>query len=363
MKLNKHQKEIVKKILEKEVYDTYSYLKCFKKLHIEKYDIEKLRESFNSSENGKKYKVMKEGFSRFTTTSSTTNILNGTFSVPMILPRMNIPENEWEYKEAKFNPNIKPIKYTYNDEEFSFDFVNDNIEIMNDFQDLIDFFALWNFLLQEALVFELEKPVNSKEIGLFFKSKPVEGKNKKPHITVEYSKDKVDNLLNNVETDYYDHGLAPARNAAQYIDNTWEIDDESIIMSKEYIGRKIVPTSSLRTYAQFGFKTFEERSQSKNLIVAWIAVIISVVSVVLGNILPLTKTDTTEYIISIEQQLSELNQKVDSSTINDISEIKDFLSHIEQEVESMELDEKRTIMADIKETIEKIEKIIKQNNY
>ena len=118
MKLNKHQKEIVKKILEKEVYDTYSYLKCFKKLHIEKYDIEKLRESFNSSENGKKYKVMKEGFSRFTTTSSTTNILNGTFSVPMILPRINIPENEWEYKEAKFNPNIKPIKYTYNDEEF-----------------------------------------------------------------------------------------------------------------------------------------------------------------------------------------------------------------------------------------------------
>lgn len=362
MKLNKHQKEIVKKILANEVYDTYSYLKCFKKLHIEKYDMTKLEEAFKKSENGKQYKVMKEGFHSFIKTSNTQNILGSQFSVPITMPRSNIPEDEWEYKDAKFNPNIIPIEYPYNDENFRFDFVKDNIEILNDFQDLIDFFALWTFLVREALVFELEKPVTATEIGLFFKSKPVNKQKNKLKITIngfdENGNEKQDTIISKIDNDYYEHGFPPSRHANEFIENTWEIDEEKLIMSKDYIGKKIIPTSSLHTYAQSRFKTFEERSQNKNLIVAWIAVVISVISVFLGNILPLTQTDTTDYIISIEQQISELNQKFDSSTIDEILEV---LSSIKQELNTVELSKNQTVISEILVRIEEIEKVILKN--
>lgn len=365
MKLNKHQKEIVKKILDNEIYDTYSYLKCFKKLHIEKYDMAKLEEAFKKSENGKKYKVMKEGFSSYITTSSTRELLGSQISVPFTLPRSNIPEDEWEYKEAKFNPNINPIEYKYKDENFSFDFVKGDNELLDDFQDLIDFFALWNFLVHEALIFELEKPVSAAEIGLFFKSKPVNNQRNKLQITIngfdENGSKELDTIPSKIDMEYYEHWLSPSRHANEFIENTWEIDEEKLIMSKDYIGKKIIPTSSLHTYAQSGFKTFEERSQNKNLIVAWIAVAISVVSVILGNILPLTQTDTTEYIISIEQQLSELNQKFDSSIIDDISEISEALSYINQELETVELSKNQTVISEILVRIKEIEEAILKN--
>lgn len=150
----------------------------------------------------------------------------------------------------------------------------------------------------------------------------------------------------------------PSRHANEFIENTWEIDEEKLIMSKDYIGKKIIPTSSLHTYAQSRFKTFEERSQNKNLIVAWIAVVISVISVFLGNILPLTQTDTTDYIISIEQQISELNQKFDSSTIDEILEV---LSSIKQELNTVELSKNQTVISEILVRIEEIEKVILKN--
>lgn len=365
MKLNKHQKEIVKKILDNEVYDTYSYLKCFKKVHIEKYDMSKLEEAFKKSENGKKYKVMKEGFSSLITTSNTQSFLGSQISTPLILPRINIPEDEWEYKEAKFNPNINPIEYTYKDEDFSFNFVKDDIELLNDFQDLIDFFALWNFLVREALVFELEKPVTAAEIGLFFKSKPVNNQRNKLQIKINGFDENVIKkqytTLGKLDMEYYEHWSSPSRHANEFIENTWEIDEENLIMSKDYIGKKIIPTSALHTYAQSGFKTFEERSQNKNLIVAWIAVAISVVAVILGNILPLIQTDTTEYIISIEQQLSELNQKFDSSIIDDITEVSEALSYINQELETVELSKNQTVISEILVRIKEIEEAILKN--
>ncbi len=61
MKLSRHQKEIIKKIIAGEVYDIQSYLHVFSKCHTEKYDITALRKAYESAEEGKTYKVLKEG--------------------------------------------------------------------------------------------------------------------------------------------------------------------------------------------------------------------------------------------------------------------------------------------------------------
>ena len=89
MKLSKHQKEIVKKIISEDVYDIPSYLRVFNKGKIASYDIVALRRKFNEDEQNKQYKVMKEGFSLYTKTTTVGTSVLGTpanFTVPLPRP-------------------------------------------------------------------------------------------------------------------------------------------------------------------------------------------------------------------------------------------------------------------------------------
>ena len=95
MKFTKHQKEIVKKIISGEVFDIQSYLRVFNKSHIEKYDMESLKSAFSESEEGKSYKVIKDGYSLFTNGPVQT-IMGTPYSLPQM--RTHIPEEEYELK-------------------------------------------------------------------------------------------------------------------------------------------------------------------------------------------------------------------------------------------------------------------------
>lgn len=87
MKLNRHQKEIISKILSKDIYDITSYLNCFNLCHIEKYDMEKLEKEFLKFENGKQYKVMKDGHSTKKIVNKTVNAGTLPMTLPQIFPR------------------------------------------------------------------------------------------------------------------------------------------------------------------------------------------------------------------------------------------------------------------------------------
>ena len=352
LKLNRHQKEIISKILSKDIYDITTYLNYFNLCHIEKYDMEKLEKEFLKSENGKQYKVMKEGHSTREVVSTTINTPLAPMSIPQFFPRTDISDDEWEYKGAKFIPHTKPIEYEFEGQKFKFDF-DDGINILNDFNNLIDFFTLWNYLKQESLIFEVDKQISADDIGLFFESTTLPKKEKGSIIIetdyAELPKDsKATEILKKFTTDIFDK--VPTHTAIEFADRTWTINEENLTMSKEFIGKKFIPSSSLHIYSKRGYKTKEEIAQRNNLAVAWIAVIISIIYILASSLLD----KTPKKLDSITEQLEEIKSITNQIENENIQEIKTSIENIEEVIEKFDTDE--SILDDIKEEIGEIKK-------
>ena len=308
MKFNKHQKEIVKKIIDGEVFDIQSYLRVFNKSHVEKYDMEALKSAFVKSEEGKFYKVIKDGYSLFTSGSVHT-IMGTSYSFPQM--RMNIPEEEYELKSAVFIEELPPIKYTYNEKEYEYDF-SEGVSVITNFDEVLDFLTLWYYLKQEGLVLEVNEPLRNADIGLFFKKINLKTPPQKPEIKIEYEGKPLTPIHTcDVES------KQPERFAYEYCTETWIIDEDNLLICKDYLGKKIVRTSALVSFATKNFKTREQVAQDNNFRVALIALVISVLSIIMSNIVPLFQKQSTDYLNDISQQLSIIE--------NQLSEIEDAL--------------------------------------
>ena len=354
MKLTKHQKEIVEKIVNGQVFDISTYLMVFQNYHIEQYDIDELKKKFESDEADKEYKVIKEGFSLWT-----NQYIDGI--APMTLPvlRFSIPENEYEYQKAKFIDKTPKILYEYNGTKYEYDF-SQGVNVINDFNNLIDFLTLWHYLKQESLILELDKQIEKDDVGLFFERVPKKEKNQETEIKIEYDGKELKALgeiLDVLEK-------APNRFAHDYSDITWEINEERLLMCRDFLGKKIVPTTALRTYACKKFKTKEKISQQTNLFIAICALVVSVVSVVLGNIIPLFKTQNTEkYLKDIHEQLKSIElilteqMEISESELENIQqsirEIEESLNSLNNKTDQNFEDIEQDIL-DIKQTISNI---------
>lgn len=329
MKLSKHQKEIIKKIISNEVFDIKSYLQCFNKQRIEKYDLVALKKLFDKTENNKKYKVIKEGFSIYDSKNTITGI--GTLSIP--LPRANIPEEEYELKPAKFIDNAPPIRYTYNSTEYEFDFIK-GVNVIKNFEEVLDFLTLWNYLKQENLILEVNEPLSQDDIGMFFEPIHTDPSTTKIEIKSDYVA-----IRSPFTTDVLSE--TPKHFAHEYSDITWKINDSNLIMCNDFLGKKIIRTSALITFAKKNFKTNEQISQNNNFRIALIALVLSVISIIMGNVVPLFQKQPTEYMDNIVQQLSEIRieledlteaKTADQKADKDLKKIIETLEEIEQSI-------------------------------
>lgn len=101
--------------------------------------------------------------------------------------------------------------------------------------------------------------------------------------------------------------------------------------------KKIISTGALKVYKQKKYKTVEEVSVKANLRIAVIAVVISVISVIIGNLLPLFQKQETEYLDEISNKISALEEmfKEDnrsSKIIDEITELQNELTIIEEKM-------------------------------
>lgn len=81
-------------------------------------------------------------------------------------------------------------------------------------------------------------------------------------------------------------------------------------LCKKFIGKRILVGSALRLYQRQKYKTNEERAQKHSLAVAWIAVVISVISVFAGSILPLFQPKRMDYFQTISGQLETISDRI-----------------------------------------------------
>lgn len=351
MNLTTHQKEIVKKIVDGQIYDIASYLISTNNYRVEKYDIDRIKSKFKTSENGKKYKVASSFDSIFV---KSTN----SFGFPSVLPKNKITEDDYTMKEAVLVDNAPAIHYEFEGVKYDLDFVK-GVKVVNDYELLIDFLTLWHYLKEEALILELDKKLETQDVGFFFEPKEIDESTPKAKIVIE----KEGKTYSPVESALDDILLVdPQRFLNEYSDITWKINEERLLMCKEFLTKKFVPTTALRTYAKKKFKTKETISNDINRLIAIFALAVSVISVILGNIIPLFQTKTTEdYLQTINQELISIQ-----STLNDNEEqIEEELSSIRSAIEELQqqvatIDDKTSIsqLEDIKQQLSEIKQAI-----
>jgi len=211
------------------------------------------------------------------------------------------------------SPSSSAFEITFGEHQFSFDFKDTGVFVADNFEDIVDFISLWTYLKSEALILEVDKPVGEKDISVYYQLVPKMPQDSDKTIKLEYNDGKgfsapIDSVL-----ERFEHGIlneVPRKRITSYMDMNWEINKENETMCSEFIGKKILPNSALRAFQKSKYKTREEISQSHSMLVAWIAVAISVIAILIGNVLPLLQPSEIDYLKEVNHQITVVSDKL-----------------------------------------------------
>ena len=363
MGLTRHEKEIVSRINKGEIFDIPSYLRSFGKGHDQTYDMNALRSKFAEDEGGRKYKVLKAGHSLFTSSCSTQYVMGQPIHTPLLIPRMesDISDDEWTLCEAKFDENIPPSVFAYDNQEFKIDF-SEGAFVADDFNDILNFIRLWSRLRRENLVFEVCRPVSQDEISMLYESTPCRPRKHAVKIAFgddsSFAKGEIVEKLRPVRDI---HQTVPVRRATEFLDARWKMNDDHLMMCREFLGRKMYPTEASYNFEANKYRTTDEIHRNLNSKVAVAALLISVLSFGYG----LLHTDTTYQpaLDKLTQQISDIQTVLDDASVNrptaeEIGKIYEKLESIEESCSTVESSEIYSAIGELAQDIEEIRKML-----
>jgi hypothetical protein len=279
MRFNKHQRDIIKAINNKEVYDIESFVKKFKLYEHFIVDKEKIKKAFDESESGKVYPV-----------DVVKNLLEHENK-----RRISVPA-KLEYTENK-------KKVTFNNCCYEYDLWDENV----------GFISLWEYLKRELDVFEVEKEVSKSEIELFFRkykktTNTLNDTNNYIPIVQEEPFPLIDNKLQKKvgEADYN----AVKRNAYNYVEEDVKIDSEQLKMFSVYLDKKILPTPSLTKYVSNKYRTEDEKATRLSLIIAIVSIIISICSSLFSVYATLKVDPSNDNLKIIQEKLDKIEDSI-----------------------------------------------------
>ena len=354
MKLTPHQKEIVKEIINGRVYDIPTYIRTFNKGKKQQYNIDELQANFEASENGQTYLFKKIGGTIYT---DTYNNAGEVIDTSPVINKFTHELNENPISTpvpAQLDMKIDSEFVEFSGLKYRFDFLQNDYLVANNFAEIIDFIALWAFLRREALVLDVSKPVTLEDLSIFFEQKQQPLKQDaaplwNSHHTIDNST--TQNNLPSIFTNF-----TATKKTQGYITNKWQINHEHFVMCEEFIDKKIIATSTLQIYRQSKFRTFEEVSQRRNLIAAWVAIGISLISVIIGNIFPLFNRAEEKYLHDMNRQVTAIREEIQSKPSN--QDILDELNSINQSLaDIMEQHDVISLSDTIKELSDKIDEL------
>lgn len=337
MRLTKHQRIIVSRINQGEIYDIPSYLRSFKKGHEKTYDMDVIRSRFTNDESGKQYKVLKDDHSLFTTSYPTQYFMGQEIHVPIMLPRAesDIADDEWTLCEAKFDEKIPPSVFTYDEQEFILDFQKGAF-VADDFNDILNFISLWSYLRREGLIFEVSEPVSKDEISMLYESVPYSSPSCSEGIKIEWESYPGYRKLEEKEPvikPVKDILLAvPVRHAKEFLDKEWIMNEDHLMMCREFLGKRIYPTEASHNYAANGYRTPDEKHRNLNSTVAVIALLVSVISFFYGWLHPNNSYQPT--LDNMAQQIEEIKMALDDIGNNQLS--TEEVDQVYEKIESIE---------------------------
>ena len=358
MKLTKKQKCIVDKIISGEVYDIPSYLRVFNKGREQQYDASVIQATFDRCENGMTYFFRKTDGNVFY-----TDIYNEQEVLIKTLPVANEFTSDLhsnpisERVKAELDMKIPPEHVHCAGKSFHLDFLKKPQFVADSFDSIKDFVALWSYLRKEALVFEGSKQIREDDISIFFEFVDQELlPQENPHWKAKHE---IESKTNDDSLPLLRTEMVPNKKANCYLEKAWKFNQDQFDMCSDYIGVKMMATSELKNYQQNKYRTEEQEGQRKNLIVAWIAVGISVVSVLVGNIYPVFQKSETDYLNMINRQLTEIEEIIAENdtrqeVLNNHLEINKKLEDITKLLEQLSSEETSEALGVIISNVEKI---------
>ena len=359
MRLTRHERIIVSRINKGEIYDIPSYLRSFGKGRNQAYDMDAIRNRFTADENGRQYKVLKDGHSLFISTHSTQHFMGQSIHTPMLIPRMesDIADDEWNLCEAKLEDKIPLSVFTYDEQEFKVDF-QQGAFVADNFQDILTFIRLWSYLRHENLVFEVSKPISQDEISMLYESVPCNKKRRSAKIKIEWDKRPgEDNGTEKLKPVTDIHQTVPTRRAEEFMDAEWKMNEDHLMMCHEFIGKKMYSTGALRNFAANNYRTSEEMHRGLNTIIAVAALFISVLSFSYGLFYP---SNTYQPALdNLTQQISEIQTALKNISTNQLSadEVNQIFGELEAIEESLKEVETSGVLSEIEELATDINEI------
>lgn len=245
MKLTKHEKIIIENIISGNIKNIETYIKHFEYGHQINFNKNEVQSKFENDNIEKTYYLPKGLQLKKSNLVKECEYKNR-------IANQSIDKNKYEKKELRLNYLTETQSVTVDKKVFTLNFY-EGVYTIDNFDNVISFITLWQYLKSEGLILEISNPIKNETIGMFFKSQSLPDNEKEKQI----------NYTDLTIDDKY------------YLEQTFSFSDNQYLICKDFIDKEIIATPKLKNFAKNRYKTFEEKSHRNSLIVAWVAIIVS----------------------------------------------------------------------------------------
>lgn len=284
MNFDAHQKDIIRAIRDKKVYDIFSFVKEFGYYEVYKIPMEELQDAFDKREKDRKYpvNVYKAGELVKTDERTMKYVSSEMITMKYFIIQMGNQKIEFDAYSKK------------------------GIMINTSFDEIKNFIAIWEYLKRELQVLEVKKDINKDEIGLFFE--------KVPNKEYAPNKDQVVERLIPISEEYDDEEIKYRHkiSALEFVPEVLERKEEEFLICEGYFDKKIIPTPALDNFIKEGFCTPDQVATKKSLKVAWVAIVISLLATIFSIYATYNVDPSDRNLQQIQEQIKSIEKHIDN---------------------------------------------------
>lgn len=253
MHFTDRQKDIIRKIESDEIYDIFSFISTFQLCKLVQYDYNKVRMAFQQDTEAETCYYPKNLTPTLANRISKQIFLKKQGKGEIIAENYVMLKPELQYTCAKQEELCM-------DEHFTFNFYT-GVEILTDFEALVDFLSIWQFLKEESMVLDTAQPLDVKTVGLFFELNN--------HAVPAPEASEETGTLQFSDRKYLGSYHHPGQN--------YHLSAVHLQICRDFLGRRMYPAPKLKLFLQNKFRTKDEIQQFHALVAAWMAIAVSIV--------------------------------------------------------------------------------------
>lgn len=372
MELTSFQKDIIKEIANRNVYDLLSFFSVFFKNKEYKHNHENIKVKKKQD-----YENNKGNIDKYLKSIKDMNMEYdiSTFSNKLTSSDYTIEEKE-KFRKQLSNYGINHVDFQQTikirDNEFTINTLNEGVYLLdNKYKKVLDFLYVWQLLQSEQLILTFESEVNNKIAKIFFKKKS----DKDNDFNTEFlkdifkdkltkdsglQKDKLQSILNDGSLSLpFNKRHFYKGNDSEYSDIILIEDKETIKISQDYIDKKILVLPGILKFVKDDFISADEKKYRKEhkltLIAIFVSVFFSIASLVMGWYSSFSDNKFWSYNENLRtEQYNQMNELLIEISSR-FEETNKTLSNTQNGIESGELK-----VDEIKDDIDKISELLRE---